>query len=85
MGNLRELFKEIWKINILDNYSKGKINIESGLQADLYHFLKNRLPDDFDVWVESTLYFDNECMINRSRPDILVSLNNEIQCIVEIK
>ncbi|MBK9402927.1 MAG: hypothetical protein IPN57_00115 [Ignavibacteria bacterium] len=88
MNDLRNVFKQVWEGDIKNNYSNQKINMERGLQAEMYRSLKNQIEKEnssYDIWLEPTLYFDNDCLIQRSRPDLLISTNFEIQCIVEIK
>jgi len=86
MEILRKLFIEIWGSQIKDNYSKGIITTEGSLQAHFYRFLKNETDfDKYEIWVVPTLYFDFPCEINKNYPDLLISLNSEIVCIVELK
>ena len=86
MEDLKNVFKEVWENEIQKNYSKGNLCTEGGLQALFYHFLKSKSElDKYEIWVVPTLYFDTICEISSTRPDLLVSLNSEIICIVELK
>jgi len=86
MPNIRSILEEIWTNKVPLDYNTGTINSEGALQACIYHHLRSASElNNHDIWVVSTLYFDDICAISNSRPDFLISLNSEIVCMIELK
>jgi len=92
-NGLSDILEEIWDNTIIPLYEKGKIQTERHLQSYLFMLLKNRfeekVPKDWDVWVEPQFYLkddskkpDGEKMY---KPDLVVTKGHDIAGIIEVK
>ena len=85
---LNNILTEIWENNIKDTYEKGEICTEHHLQAELYYQIKNSQKlKEYRIWVEPTLDTeDNEIRKKlKIKPDLILTFNNTIQAIIELK
>jgi|GEM_PF-5489055 len=91
---LSSLLKELWENTIIPLYKKGKIQTERHLQAYLFMLLKNRfeekVPKDWDVWVEPQFYFwdknaGKEGKEKMYKPDLVITRDDKIEGILELK
>lgn len=81
---LKEKLKEIWQ-NIHQEYKKGEICTERHLRAELFHQLKMNLGDDYNIWVEPTLEANKENIKVKIIPDLLISKNDRLVAVIELK
>jgi hypothetical protein len=87
-NELLQLLTELWDNTIIPLYKTGKIQTERHLQSYLFMLLKNRfkekVPKDWDVWVEPQFYFErsHEKMY---KPDIVITKGYDIAGILELK
>ncbi len=82
MGQLQSILKHIWENNIKDSFSKGRLNTERQLQADLYFHLKSSCSDKYEIWVEPVIY-----NLDKIKPDLIItdSSKQEVVCVIELK
>jgi len=75
--------KTIWQNDILEEYNRGIITTEAALQAALFHFVRQRMPN-LEVYIEPGL-----CYYHKGRsqfsPDIVLCDRKKIFVIGEIK
>lgn len=79
----REKLIEIWKNEIKEQFSLGRIVYERQLQAFLFHFLMNWKSEyQFEYWVEPVWYINDKA---GPKPDLVVTLGTDIISIIELK
>ncbi|MGB4571519.1 MAG: hypothetical protein WBH97_01720 [Rectinemataceae bacterium] len=88
---LSNLLTELWENTIIPLYEKGKIQTERHLQSYLFMLLKNRfeekVPKDWDVWVEPQFYLWDESAGKEKmyKPDLVITKDYKIAGIIELK
>ena len=76
--------KDIVTGPIKERIENGYIYYERQLQAELYHYLIPNLVPKFNIWVEQVISL-KELNVNSISPDMIITLNNEIISIIELK
>lgn len=84
MDKLSKELVFIWKNDIKTKFKQGKLVYERQLQADLYHLLKCRLPDNYGIWVEPVIYMEGS-ILDKSKPDLIITKDQDIIGIIELK
>jgi len=83
MNNIQEILENIWINEIKELFKEGKIINESQLQAYLFYFLKHKY-EKYQVWLEPVLYVNN-LKLNKTRPDLIITEDDIIIAIIELK
>lgn len=88
--DLKKKLKYCWQqIEII--YNDGRICSERHMQAELFSLLlnQNETNENFQIFVEPSIYGDNqylyEIKLNGIIPDLIITENNEIVCVIELK
>lgn len=85
METFIEAFKNIWRLDIKERFENGFITWEHQLQAHLYHFLKSKLNNNYEIWIEPVLYL-KLYGLDKVRPDLIITnKEKKIIAIVELK
>jgi|JI7StandDraft_1071085.scaffolds.fasta_scaffold15880_3 hypothetical protein len=84
MDLLKSTFQDFWKNEFPKLFYKGLITYERQLQAEIYCWLKSKLTDSYKVWVEPNIVLPNT-VLHDKKPDLVITSENKIKAIVEIK
>jgi len=76
---------KIWEGDIEQEYNNGTLCSERALQSELYRRLRDELPKEYTVWVEPAIRIIIEEKKRTIKPDILISKENEIVTVIELK
>jgi hypothetical protein len=88
---MNDILIKIWGNQIKESYERGEICSERHLQAELYYQFK-KCPElsQYQIWMEPTLGIydgtnDKGTKIGSITPDILISCNDVLKAMIEIK
>lgn len=84
MNSIENLLREIISNQIRSRILLGLIPNERHLQAELYHELRLRLSNSYNIWVEPVIYL-KEFGLYRVRPDLIITEKENIIAIIELK
>lgn len=84
MNNIQTTLKEFWEVCFPKAFENGLITYERQLQSELFCWLKQNLGENYKVWVEPFIKVENSS-INKSIPDLIITYDNEVKAIIEIK
>jgi len=84
METFLKIFKSTWELDVKHRFEKGFLTYERQLQAFLYKNLKTRLSCDYEMWIEPVIYL-KDYMLDKVKPDIIVTKNANIIAIIELK
>ncbi len=79
-----DTFKKLWQNDIKEHFQNGYITWEHQLQAQLYHLLKIKLTNEYEIWVEPVIYLKNYGL-DKVSPDIIITKGNIIIAALELK
>lgn len=84
MNNLIKALISIWENDIETKFKQGKLVYERQLQADLYHLLKSKLSNKYDIWVEPVIYMEDS-ILHLTKPDLIITTGLNIIGVIELK
>jgi len=84
MNNLIKALISIWENDIETKFKQGKLVYERQLQADLYHLLKYKLSNKYDIWVEPVIYMEDS-ILHLTKPDLIITKGLNIIGVIELK
>ncbi|MDK2977955.1 MAG: hypothetical protein PWP52_669 [Bacteroidales bacterium] len=82
---LMQILEDIWTNQISKTYNQGLLCSERQLQAEFYHHLKAEKYNDYTVWLEPVLEIRENPLLHHKKPDIMISKDNEIVGVIELK
>jgi len=80
MDILKKELIGIWETKMPIHFTDGILVYERQLQAFLYHYLYESLPEDYTIWIEPLIY-----KLGKIKPDIVITRGNDIICVIELK
>ena len=82
---IKKQFIAAWKDCIENDYCNQKINSERSLQASLWSYLYNHLPNNRRLFIEPSFSLKLKGKTKNLYPDIVVCNSKEIIAVIEIK